>query len=59
LSGHEHSLKYLEVLVDGEKGFKQIVSGAATKMENCLHEKHVISYLDNRDIVDKPKFGIW
>ena len=64
LSGHEHALKYVEVKdVKGNKGFKQIVSGAATKMENCLQEKHVISYYEENGVSKAvkmaPEFKIW
>ncbi|KAL7069635.1 hypothetical protein ACQ4LE_010709 [Meloidogyne hapla] len=47
LAGHEHSLKYVNVNVPGKGSFPQIVSGAATKIENCLQEKHVFSKHEN------------
>uniref|UniRef100_A0A915NPM5 Calcineurin-like phosphoesterase domain-containing protein n=1 Tax=Meloidogyne floridensis TaxID=298350 RepID=A0A915NPM5_9BILA len=43
LAGHEHSLKYIQIPESETFTFNQIVSGAATKMENCLQEKHVLS----------------
>ncbi|KAL7080011.1 hypothetical protein ACQ4LE_000561 [Meloidogyne hapla] len=42
LAGHEHSLKYIQIA-----NFRQVVSGAATKMENCLQEKHVLSHYED------------
>nr|CAD2129529.1 unnamed protein product [Meloidogyne enterolobii] len=49
LAGHEHSLKYIQVQDSETFTFNQIVSGAATKMENCLQEKHVLSHYKNED----------